>query len=148
MTEKIILYGSRACSMVAPARSLLRETGASFEEIDIDLDPQAEARVRQINGGNASVPTLVFPDGTTLTEPDETVLRAQLATLGHRVAPARRSVIALNVLAVLARQWPWMLGLCVLAFGALIDSAPLEVAGVLMVLIYGVARVLAMRLLQ
>jgi DNA-binding MarR family transcriptional regulator len=31
-----------------------------------------------LNGGNASVPTLIFPDGTQLTEPSSKELRAKL----------------------------------------------------------------------
>ena len=41
--------------------------------------------MRAINGGNESVPTLVFPDGATLTEPNESTLRAQLTARGYHV---------------------------------------------------------------
>jgi hypothetical protein len=39
----------------------------------------------EINNGNASVPTLVFPDGSTLTEPSTAVLRQKLQSLGYAV---------------------------------------------------------------
>lgn len=43
--------------------------GITFEEIDIEADPQAAAFVESVNGGNQTVPTVVFPDGTALTNP-------------------------------------------------------------------------------
>ena len=38
-------------------------------EIDIEQDPSAADFVMGVNGGNAVVPTLVFPDGSTRTNP-------------------------------------------------------------------------------
>lgn len=43
--------------------------GEDFQEIDIETDPTAAATVVELNAGNRSVPTLVFADGTVLTEP-------------------------------------------------------------------------------
>jgi len=68
--------------MLPPVRSQLRRARAAFDYIDISFDGPANARVREINGGNASVPTLVFPDGTTLTEPSEAELAEALARQG------------------------------------------------------------------
>jgi hypothetical protein len=39
--------------------------------------------VETINGGYLSVPTLVFPDGTTLTEPSNPELLAAITKLGN-----------------------------------------------------------------
>jgi len=68
--------------MLPPVRSQLRRARAPFDYIDISFDGPANARVRAINGGSASVPTLVFPDGTTLTEPSEAELAEALARQG------------------------------------------------------------------
>ena len=84
-TEKIILYGHAACFGVPPARQMLQKAGAPFEYIDIYQSAEAAARVRSINNGNESVPTLVFPDGSTLTEPSAWALRRKLTELGYRV---------------------------------------------------------------
>lgn len=46
--------------------------------INIDGDEEARQTVMSINNGFASVPTLVFPDGTHLTEPSFSQLRAKL----------------------------------------------------------------------
>jgi len=52
-----------------------------FTEINIEQDPQAASKVEQINNGNRSVPTLVFSDDTTLTEPTIQELKTKLAKL-------------------------------------------------------------------
>ncbi len=46
--------------------------------IDIDQSPQAAKFVKQVNRGLRRVPTLVFPDGFILVEPDSKSLRAKL----------------------------------------------------------------------
>jgi mycoredoxin len=40
-----------------------------FDEINVDDDEQASQFVVNINGGNRTVPTVVFSDGSTLTNP-------------------------------------------------------------------------------
>ena len=47
--------------------------------IDIDQNPQAANFVKQINRGLRRVPTIMFPDGTILVEPDSKSLRAKLS---------------------------------------------------------------------
>ena len=54
---------------------MLRRSKARYAYIDIRRDAQARDRVREINNGYESVPTLVFPDGSTLTEPPAGQLR-------------------------------------------------------------------------
>jgi mycoredoxin len=85
MSQKIILYGSPICAMVPSVRGTLERANADYEYVDIFGDAQARARVREINRGYESVPTLVFPDGSTLTEPSPNELKAKLKTLGYQV---------------------------------------------------------------
>lgn len=54
------------------------ESGTDFTEIDIEQDAAAAEKVVELNNGNRSVPTLVFADGTVLTEPSIDQLAAQL----------------------------------------------------------------------
>lgn len=49
-----------------------------FFEIDISGDDQAREFIRQINHGNESVPTIIFPDGTILVEPKNAALVEKL----------------------------------------------------------------------
>lgn len=82
---EIFFYGTPTCPMVPPVRGMLQRAGAPFVYVDIGRDPAGRQRVLEINQGNASVPTLVFADGTTLTEPSRGVLRAKLVALGYAV---------------------------------------------------------------
>lgn len=49
-----------------------------FFEIDISGDQKAREFIRQINHGNESVPTIIFPDGTVLVEPRDATLAEKL----------------------------------------------------------------------
>lgn len=68
-------------------RGLLAQAKVPYDYIDITRDPTAAAKVRAINDGNESVPTLVFPDGSSLTEPTAGQLKQKLESLGYRVGP-------------------------------------------------------------
>lgn len=87
MADKVILYGHATCPKVPPTRGLLAQSNVEYEYIDIRKDLQAAATVRAINNGYESVPTLVFPDGSTLTEPSVSELKTRLESLGYRVGP-------------------------------------------------------------
>lgn len=65
----ILLYGTSWCGLSRRTQRLLDQKEVAYRFIDIDKDPVGEKTVREINGGFRSVPTLVFPDGSTLTEP-------------------------------------------------------------------------------
>jgi mycoredoxin len=67
--EKIKLYGTSWCGDTRRVRTFLETNHVDFEWIDIDRDAEAAKRVEEINNGYRSVPTLVFSDNSTLTEP-------------------------------------------------------------------------------
>jgi mycoredoxin len=46
--------------------------------IDIEQNEESAKFVEQINGGNRTVPTVVFPDGHTLTNPSAAEVKARL----------------------------------------------------------------------
>lgn len=83
MSDEVIVYGNITCPMVAPVRGVLERAGVAFEYVDIGQDAEARQRVMAINQGNASVPTLVFADGSTLTEPSMGQLKRKLGQLGY-----------------------------------------------------------------
>lgn len=85
MLDAIIVYGHPTCPALGPVKGLLTHSKVKFEYIDIHQDNVAAARVRAINNGNESVPTLVFPDGSTLTEPTVGELQSKLESLGYKV---------------------------------------------------------------
>lgn len=84
-SEKIIIYAHPACPQVYPVQGMLNQADADYEYINIFDDTEARQRVREINNGYESVPTIVFPDGSTLTEPDAAALREKLREMGYDV---------------------------------------------------------------
>jgi mycoredoxin len=64
---------------------VLDEAHIEYEYVNIYADEAARKRVRQINRGCESVPTLVFPDGSTLTEPSRYELQTRLRGMGYPV---------------------------------------------------------------
>lgn len=85
MRDTIIVYGHQSCPSLRPVKGFLSQSKVKFEYIDIHKDGDAAARVREINNGNESVPTLVFPDGSSLTEPSVGKLQSKLESLGIKV---------------------------------------------------------------
>jgi mycoredoxin len=79
--KKIRMYGTSWCPDCARARKFLDGKGVSFEWIDIEKDKAAAAYVEEVNKGNRSVPTIIFPDGSKLVEPSNTELDNKLATV-------------------------------------------------------------------
>jgi mycoredoxin len=88
MPDAIIVYGHPTCPALGPVKGLLTQSRVKFEYIDIHQDSVAATRVRAINNGNESVPTLVFPDGSTLAEPTVGELKTKLESLGYKVGLA------------------------------------------------------------
>ncbi len=74
----ITLYTSAYCGSARSVERFLREQGVTMEVINIDDDPEARRRLIELNGGYASVPTLVLPDGQRLTEPSLATVRRTL----------------------------------------------------------------------
>jgi mycoredoxin len=76
--DKIVLYGTAWCGGSRRCRLLPDRYGIPYQWIDIDQDEQAGKVVETLNGGYRSVPTLVWPDGSQLTEPTEDELIEKL----------------------------------------------------------------------
>jgi mycoredoxin len=79
MTETlIIMYGTEWCSDCVRSRKIFSKNNIAYQWIDIDKDKTAKQIVRNINKGNSSVPTIVFPDGNILVEPSDDELIKQI----------------------------------------------------------------------
>lgn len=79
--QNITLYGTTWCGDCKRSLRVLNELQMPFTYIDIEQDDQAAAYVQQVNNGNRSVPTIVFPDGSVLVEPSSATLKAKLESL-------------------------------------------------------------------
>jgi mycoredoxin len=58
---------------------MLAREGIQYTEVNIEQDEAAADLVMQVNGGNRTVPTVVFPNGAALTNPSIAQVKAQLA---------------------------------------------------------------------
>jgi len=74
----IRMYTTDWCPDCWRAKQVMQSMNIAFEEININNDEEAIELVINLNNGNRSVPTILFPDGSVLTEPNTTVLVQKL----------------------------------------------------------------------
>ena len=72
------MYSTVWCGYCQRLTAQMAREGIEFTEIDIEHDPEAAAFVESVNGGNQTVPTVVFDDGTAMTNPSIKQVKAQL----------------------------------------------------------------------
>ncbi|MFC4587502.1 mycoredoxin [Sphaerisporangium corydalis] len=75
------VYTTSWCGPCKRLKSQLTREGISYQEIDIEANPQAAEFVMSVNGGNQVVPTVVLDDGTALTNPSVIQLKGHLARI-------------------------------------------------------------------
>ena len=80
MPGTITMYSTPWCGYCHRLKRQLKHEGIPYVEVDIETDPNAAAVVERVNRGNQTVPTLVFSDGTALTNPSVAEVKAQLAS--------------------------------------------------------------------
>jgi mycoredoxin len=87
------MYTTSWCGFCARLKSALKAEGIAWTEVDIEAEPAAAEFVMSVNGGNQTVPTVKFVDGSTLTNPSLREVKAKLAEpiSRSRWAPARRT---------------------------------------------------------
>ena len=81
-SQEITMYSAEWCGDCRRSKRLLADLGVEYTLIDVESDPSAAAKVKEINGGMQSIPVIVFSDGTHLTEPSDNDLKAKLSALG------------------------------------------------------------------
>ena len=79
MSAAFTMYSTPWCGYCHRLKAQLSREGIEFEEVDIEMTPGAAEIVERANNGNQTVPTLVFADGTALTNPSLAQVKAQLA---------------------------------------------------------------------
>lgn len=81
-TAEITMYTTPWCGFCKRLKSQLNREGIEIAEVDIEQDPSAADYVMSVNGGNQTVPTLVFADGSAMTNPSVAQIKDKLAELG------------------------------------------------------------------
>jgi len=80
----LTMYSTSWCGYCHRLKSQLQREGIEFRVVDIEADEQAAAYVMSVNGGNQTVPTLEFADGSALTNPSIVAVKQHLAELGRQ----------------------------------------------------------------
>lgn len=77
-TADIVMYGATWCPDCTRSKRLLDRHRVPYRWVNIEEEPDAAARVMELNGGRRIVPTIVFPDGSLLAEPSDAQLARKL----------------------------------------------------------------------
>jgi mycoredoxin len=80
LMSALTMYTTSWCGYCFRLKKVLKAEGIRFAEVDIEADPAAAEFVASVNGGNQTVPTLKFADGSTLTNPSGAEIKAKLAS--------------------------------------------------------------------
>ena len=74
----VTMFTTTWCGYCRRLKGQMEREGITYTEVDIDRDPAAADLVMRLNGGNQTVPTVVFPDRTALTNPSLAQVKAKL----------------------------------------------------------------------
>lgn len=77
----LTLYTTTWCPFCSRLKTLLDEKSIGYTEVDVEVDAEAAAFVESVNNGNRVVPTALYSDGTTATNPAASQVHAKLAEL-------------------------------------------------------------------
>ena len=81
MSQRVTMYCTPWCGFCRRLKSQLAREGIEVAEVDIEQDPSAADYVMSVNGGMQMVPTVLFADGTALTNPSAAQVRERLTAL-------------------------------------------------------------------
>jgi len=79
--DQLTVYSTSWCGYCRILKSQLDREGIAYEVVDIEKNEDAAVVVMQVNGGNQTVPTLVYADGSAQTNPSLAQVKAKLAEL-------------------------------------------------------------------
>jgi mycoredoxin len=81
MSGSVTMYSTPWCGYCMRLKGQMDREGIAYEVVDIEQHPEAAEVVERVNGGNQTVPTVVFADGSAQTNPSIAQIKDKLATL-------------------------------------------------------------------
>jgi len=78
---RVVMYTTTWCGYCKRLKRMMQDDGIVFDEVDIEQVPGTAEIVEKVNNGNQTVPTLVFSDGTAMTNPSLAKVKEKLAAL-------------------------------------------------------------------
>ena len=82
----LTMYTTTWCGFCRNLKRQLAKAGVELAEVDIERDPAAADFVMSVNGGNQTVPTILFPDGSSMCNPSAAQVQKKLAELATTAA--------------------------------------------------------------
>jgi len=76
-----VMFSTHWCGYCKRLKSQLNESGIEFREVNVEEEIQYAPFVELVNGGNRVVPTLLFSDGSSLTNPSVIAVKAKISSL-------------------------------------------------------------------
>lgn len=74
----ITMFSTEWCGYCKRLKMMLDKSGIGYTEVNIEVTPGTPELVEQVNGGNQTVPTVVYPDGSVATNPSLRDVQARL----------------------------------------------------------------------
>jgi mycoredoxin len=81
VAQPLTMYCTTWCGFCRRLKSQLAAEGIEVTEVNIEEDPEAAEYVMSVNGGFQTVPTVLFPDGSALTNPSLAAVKQRLSEL-------------------------------------------------------------------
>ena len=81
MAQPLTMYTTSWCAFCRRLKSQLAVEGIDMAEVNIEDEPGAADYVMSVNGGCQTVPTVVFPDGSTMKNPSAAHVKQRLSEL-------------------------------------------------------------------
>ena len=81
MSGSFTMYTTPWCGYCHRLQGQLDREGIAYDVVDIEQVPEAVEIVESANNGNQTVPTLVFADGSAVTNPSLIQVKEKLAAL-------------------------------------------------------------------
>lgn len=75
----VTMFSTSWCGYCRRLKTQLDREGIPFTEVDIERDQASADFVEQVNRGNQTVPTVLFPDGTAATNPSVIEVKRRLS---------------------------------------------------------------------
>jgi mycoredoxin len=76
---QIVMYTTEYCSDCICAKKFFKANDIPHLRVGLEKNAEASDFVMQINEGYKSIPTIIFPDGSVLIEPDWEELKAKFS---------------------------------------------------------------------
>ena len=76
----VTMFTTSWCGYCNRLKAQMGREGIAFTEVNIEEQADAVKFVMDVNGGNQTVPTLLFPDGSAATNPSLKEVKERLAS--------------------------------------------------------------------